>query len=276
MGKSVNIKAAYVIAAAAVILTAVEFFVGSFPVELFRFPINLLCIALWLVCLSIIYRQRTTSVTARFMLSPSATWLSLALVAGVGITLGLERKPSSDAWIVVAAILFVLSHLTLITIRGWRNAKGIRWRFVLLHLGLIIALGAGFWGAPDREQLRIAVSPTPNDQAYNIDGEPRILGYELRLNSFDIELTANGTPKSCMAEVDVDGHRTAISVNHPYSRTWCEKIYLIRLDGEVCILEVVREPWQWLTTTGIVLLIAGAVMMFLYGPRHSTTENREQ
>jgi uncharacterized membrane protein HdeD (DUF308 family) len=34
-----------------------------------------------------------------------------------------------------------------------------------------------------------------------------------------------------------------------------------------CVVEVVREPWRWLSVVGIVMLIVGAVLMFAAGPR---------
>lgn len=279
MGRSLNISAVVAVVVV-IVMVAVELIVGSFPVSIFRFPVNFLCIALWLLILGHIYRERATSHLARFMLSARVTWLSLALVAAVGIFLGLERKPSSDAWPVVAAILFVLSHLVLITLRGWRNAHGIRWRFMLLHLGLILALGAGFWGTPDREQLRIAVGADPSDEAYTMDGTMRLLGYTLRLEDYDITLDDSGAPQHYEAIVDVDGHRESIRINHPYSRSWQESIYLISLGHSAtgdtyCILEVVCEPWQWLSKAGIVMLIMGAVGMFLRGPRRGSNDKRE-
>lgn len=272
MGSRSNIGVAVVVAVVAVALIVMEVSVGSFPCDIFRFPVNILAMALWLALLGIVYKQRATSPVARFMLSRRAVWLSFTLVAGVGIALGLERKPSSDAWVVVAAILFILSHLVLITLRGWRTAQGVRWRFTLLHLGLILALGAGFWGAPDREQLRIAIDREPNDEAYTMSGARRILDYELTLEDYDIRLDDSGMPRHYEAVVGIDGESHAIRVNHPYARSWQEKIYLISIgegtSGEVyCIVEIVREPWQWLSMAGIVMLIAGAVMMFLGGPR---------
>lgn len=263
------------VAAVAIGTVVAESLLGSFPVALFSFPLNILTLALWATLITLIYRRGKESAFARFMLSNKALWLSFLLIAGVGITLGLERKPSSDSWPVVVAILFVLSHLTFVTLRGWRNARGIRWRFTIIHLGLLVALGSGFWGAPDREQLRIAVDVRPNDEAYTITGEPRILDYTLSLNDHTIELSENGVPKHYEAEVAIDGtdsHRATIRVNHPYALSWSEKLYLISFgqstSGQTyCILEIVREPWQWLTMTGIVMLIVGAVMMFLGGPR---------
>lgn len=271
-----NIRIAICVAVVAVAMAVMDFAAGSFPVDIFRFPVNILTMALWLALLGIVYKQRATSPVARFMFSQSAVWLSFSLVAMVGITLGLERRPSSDAWIVVAAILFILSHLVLITLRGWRTAQGIRWRFTLLHLGLILALGAGFWGAPDREQLRIAVDREPNDEAYTMSGTPRILDYTLTLEDYDIRLDDSGMPRHYEAVIGIGGTSHAIRVNHPYARTWQEKIYLISLGDEYCILEIVREPWQWLSMAGIVMLIAGAVMMFLGGPRRGGNDKTER
>lgn len=280
MVKSLNIKAICWIAAIAVITVAAELVFGSFPVAIFSFPINVLSLALWLTLLSIIYKQRQSSPIARFMLSQGAVWLSFTLMAAVSIFLGLERKPSSDSWPVIIAILFILSHLVLITMRGWRNTKGVRWRFTILHLGLILALGAGFWGAPDREQLRIAVDSRPNDEAYYTDGTPHILGHTLRLEDYDIEYSESGAPEHYEAIVAIDDTLATISVNHPYALTWSERIYLISLGqsptGETyCILEIVSEPWQWLSTAGIVMLIIGAVMMFIGGPRRNVEPQKK-
>lgn len=272
MGFKNNIGVIVWIAVVAVAMVIMQFVVGDFPVDIFRFPVNILALVLWLTLLGLLYKQRTTSPLMRFILSSRSLWLTFTLIAGVGIWLGLERKPSSDAWVVVASILYILSHLIFITLRGWRNARGIRWRFTLLHLGLIFALGAGFWGAPDREQLRIAIDSKPNDQAYTMAGEPRILDYTLTLEDYDIRHDAKGMPEHYEAQIGIDNEHHTIRVNHPYARSWQEKIYLISFGrsttGETyCILEIVREPWQWLSMAGILMLIAGAVMMFLGGPR---------
>lgn len=277
MGRGTNINIAIWGCVVATVTVALELLVGSFPVNIFRFPVNILTMVLWGAMLGIIYKQRTTSAIARFMLSSEAMWLSFTLMAAMGIYLGLEHKPSSDAWPAVVALLFILSNLTLITLRGWRNTQGIRWRFTLLHLGLILALGAGFWGAPDREQLRIAIDSTPSDQAYTMAGEPRLLDYELSLVDACTEYGDDGTPHQFNATIMVDGVAATISVNHPYDYSWMEKIYLISISDNAgaepyCIVEVVREPWQWLSMTGIVMLIVGAVLMFLGGPRRGGNE----
>jgi LPXTG-motif cell wall-anchored protein len=60
-------------------------------------------------------------------------------------------------------------------------------------------------------------------------------------------------------------------VNHPYNYTIAEKVYLVSVsnpaDGEYVVLEIVDEPWQWLSAAGIVMLILGGVLLFIRGPR---------
>ena len=255
-----------------------EVCLGSFPVGIFRFPLNILMLALWTTILTMLYRGRAHSACARFMLSRDATWLSLAMVVAIGITLGLERKPSSTAWPAVCSLLFVQSHLLLVILRGWRNKKGVRWRFCLTHIGLLLALGAGFWGAPDREQLRTPVHRFPSGEAYTMEGEPRRLPYTLELKDFRIEHSENGTPTHYEAQLMVDDAMVTLRVNHPYARTISEKIYLVSFSttpsGEqYAIVEIVNEPWQWLSAMGIILLIAGAMLLFIQGPRKLKIEN---
>ncbi len=255
----------------------VEVCFGSFPVGLFRFPLNVLVLALWMMLLAMMYRGRAHNACARFMLSREATWLSLALIAAIGITLGLQLKPSSTACPTVCSLLFVLSHLQFVIMRGWRNGKGIRWRFCLAHIGLFLALGSGFWGAPDREQLRAPVQRYPSNEAYTMEGEERRLPYTLELKDFSIEEAENGTPTHYEAQIMVDGTMVTLRVNHPYARTISEKIYLVSFStsphGErYAIVEIVSEPWQWLSAAGIIMLLAGAMLLFVQGPRKLKVE----
>ena len=252
----------------------VQAIVGAFPLSIVRFPLNVILMALWLVLLVELYRRRDRSKVAQVLLSQAATVISLVLMAAVGIVLGLQREPASTAWPTVVAVLFVLSHLTLVTLRGWRNATGVRWRFVVNHAGLWLALVAGFWGAPDREQVRaMVIREVPTREAYDMSGRTTTLDCELQLVDFKIDYYAEGQPSMYEAVVSVDGESATLRVNHPHNRTWSEMIYLVSYEVEspdrarYCVVEVVREPWRWLSVVGIVMLIAGAVLMFARGPR---------
>jgi hypothetical protein len=266
------------IAVAAVVATALllQLLVGNFPLDIFAFPLNIVAMALWVAVAFILYKNRATSTLAQSLLSMRATWLSLGTMVAIGLYLGLQSDPNSTAWLVVVGILFTLTHLLLITMRGWRTPCGIRWRFTLLHAGLIIALGAGFWGAPDRVQLRTMVTPMkPTTHAYHLDGTMTKIDYELQLRELDAKYNESGMPTHFSATIAVDNKDVTLYVNHPYNRTISEKIYLVSVNaqGSYCVVEIVREPWQWASLAGIVLLLVGAFMLFLRGPRH--TANRE-
>ena len=280
----VNIKKVIVfesIAVAAVVATALllQLLVGNFPLDIFAFPLNIVAMALWVAMAYILYKNRATSTLAQSLLSMRATWLSLGSMVAIGLYLGLQSEPNSTAWLVVVGILFTLTHLLLITMRGWRTPSGIRWRFTLLHVGLIIALGAGFWGAPDRVQLRTMVSPQkPIAHAYHLDGTMTNLDYALQLNQCEAEYNEMGMPTHFKAVVGIDNEEVTLRVNHPYNRTLGEKIYLVSIGQSpdtgtpYCIVEIVREPWQWLSLAGIVMLLMGAVMLFIRGPRHAANK----
>lgn len=260
------------------ILVAIPFIAGlaldwlapAFPIDIFRFPLNILAMVLWLAITIELYRQRGRWAISHIMLSPGATTLSLATIAALGILFGIERTPSTTAYTTIIALIFVMTHLALITLRGWRNNRGIRWRFVVNHLGLLIAIGAAFWGAPDREELRAVITrERPTTEAYDMDGNLRVLDHAIELRDFEVEYYDDGTPLRYEAKILIDNEIATIRVNKPYNATLAEAVYLISYDTasadecRYCIVEIVREPWRYATTAGIALMLVGAVMMFV-------------
>jgi hypothetical protein len=194
------------------------------------------------------------------------------MIVVIGITLGLQRKPSTTAWPLVLSLLFLQSHVLFVVLRGWRNRKGIRWRFCMTHIGLLLAVGAGFWGAPDREKWRAPVYHFSSNEAFTPEGRLKLLPYTMELKDFSIQQSESGAPTHYEAQLLVDGKMATLKVNHPYERTLSEKMYLVSFsslpNGEkYAIIEIVNEPWQWVSATGIIMLIAGAVLLFIQGPK---------
>lgn len=272
-----------VVGALALLSAIIQIVVGNFPLSLFRFPLSLILFVAWVAMIAILYKRFGESRVVQSLLSRRATWLSIGLLVAVGLWLGLQREPASTAWPTVVALLFVLLHLALVTLRGWRNEGGVRWRFLLNHLGLWLALAAGFWGAPDREELRsIVARDVPTHEVFDSEGRISRVEYELQLADFEVKYYADGTPSSFVAQVVVDGRQVALQVNHPYRRTWNETLYLVSYDAapqgeqvQYCIVEIVRDGWRWLALMGIVMMLAGAVLLFFAGPRGNATLERE-
>ena len=61
-----------------------------------------------------------------------------------------------------------------------------------------------------------------------------------------------------------------LRVNHPYQIRFGEDLYLSGYDTvsqEYCILQIVREPWRYVTLAGIIMILAGALLLFIGGPK---------
>lgn len=243
--------------------------IAPFPMVFFRFPMNIILMALWLYGVVELYRRGAKSVVARYLLSVSATVTSIFVLAVGCIVMGLQRRPATDSYLFLMAILFALTQLTMVTLRGWRNSSGVRWLFLLCHAGLLLVLAAGFWGAPDKDVMRMRVTAEPSREMLYENGSRGVVDYTLALKDLRVEYYSNGTPSSYEADVEVADRVVTLSVNHPYRVSMGEHIYLTSVDekGSTCIVQLVRQPWQKVTLAGIVMLIAGAVLMFLRGPR---------
>jgi hypothetical protein len=249
----------------AIALSVAQWLFGSFPLDFFAAPMNLLLGALWLVALWEGYCRRATSKLVQYLLSAEATYIALVVAVVVAVALGLQSEPATTSWLVVGGLLFVQSVLTLVLLRGWRNDSGVRWRFLATHVGLWLAVTSALLGAPDKEILRLQVGAEPTREAVNEQGRKSFLDYELRLEHFDMTQSESGAPERFCATVEVDGKEVDIEVNSPYSHHYGEDIYLVNYAADGCVLQIVREPWRGVTAAGVVVMLLGAVVLFLQG-----------
>ncbi len=254
-----------VLATMVVVLLLVQCIFGNFPLWFFAAPMNLLVGALWLMAIWECFRHRKMLATVQYMLSAEAAYVALLLLVVMAVVLGLQREPVSTSWFIVGGFVYVLTVLSFVILRGWRNARGVRWRFLITHLGLWLAVVSAFLGAPDKQVLRVEVGDNPTREAVNEQGEFHFLDYDLRLIHFDMEQSDGGAPKRFCATVAIDDEEVDIEVNRPYSYRYGEDIYLVSYSTSGCMLQIVREPWRAVTAAGVVMLLIGAMMLFLQG-----------
>ena len=237
----------------------------------FAFPLNILLAVLWTVCLVWLWKNHSSGRIVRFMLSPAATVSALTLLAGACLWIGLSGdRGFVQSVFFVALLLYVQTVVFLVVLRGWRRADGVvRWRFLLIHLGLLLALGAGYWGSPDSSEMRVVLSSGESSmKVYRPDGSAVGLGYELRLQDYDAEVSDEGKPVHYEAVVSVDSDKPVrVTVNHPYGVRFGEDIYLASVSENGCVFQIVREPWRWFALAGIIMMLVGAFMLFIKGPR---------
>ena len=236
----------------------------------FAFPLNLLLAILWFGAWVWLWKRIPSGRVVRFMLSPAATVSALLMLVVSCLWIGFSGDREFVQTIpFVALLLYVQTVVFLVTLRGWRRPCGmVRWRFMLIHAGLLLALGAGFWGAPESVEMRLPLAGgQTSEMAYTMDGRVAALGYELTLEDFRMETSDDGKPSYYEAKVSVDGDEAVkITVNHPYSVHFGEDIYLASVSDAGCVFQIVREPWRYFTLAGIMMLLAGAFLLFIKGP----------
>jgi hypothetical protein len=207
----------------------------------------------------------------RFLLSPAATILAISILIGSCLWLGICGDTGFvESVPFVLVLLYVQTVVLLITLRGWKTPSGvIRWRFLLLHAGLLLALGSGFWGAPDSYEMRVALERgQETSSAFRMDGREDGLGYTLRLIDYSAEFSEDGKPVHYEASVSFDGDvPVVLRVNDPYAVSSGEDIYLASVSPQHCVLQIVREPWRYFALAGIVMMLCGAFLLFINGPK---------
>ena len=270
-----------------------QLLMGNFDVSFLAFPLNIIFALIWLFSLWILFKEYGKTRFTRFLSSPKASALSIGLFICGCLVIGLFPQLSDSAaemrkgipaslgcynfmtsWIFIALLLFLLSNLYLITLNSWQHRKKSRIRFLLNHAGLWLALFAGFFGSSDTQTLRIPVyKGEPARQAFDMNGAARYLDYEIELNSFSVEYYPNGQPSRFTANVRMGRETASLEVNHPYSYRLGEDIYLSGYDMEngdeskYCILQIVKQPWKYVMVAGILMMLAGAVLLFINGPK---------
>lgn len=250
---------------------ALQFMTGSFPVSFMAFPLNLIFFMIWFAGMLWIWRAGRRSLFVRFILSPGATFTAIGLLLVSVLVMGLTGwRWVVSTWFFVALMLYFQTVLLFVILRGWREATAtgarlgaVRWRFVFLHAGLLVAVASAFWGAPDSETLRVKAERGG------------------QLKDFVLEFSSEGIPSMFKAVVDIDGKEVELQVNHPYNRRFGEDVYLLSYDASAasgdevryCVLQIVREPWKYGAAAGIVMILAGALMLFVGGPRRNNSND---
>ena len=255
----------------------IQAFAGYFPAEAFAFPINAAVLFAALAGLWVLWREKPGGAVCRWLASGNA---SIALIAGFLICcliLGMKMQDADAAsfpgfgnvrrtWWFILISIALMANLFVVILS--RRKKGIR--FILNHIGVLVALIGCFFGAPDHTVSRAIVSGEAVHEAVGENGEIVPLPATMKLDGFNVELDQRGNVRNYRALIDVDGKKVDLRVNHPYRISISEDVYLTSYDRDnpepqYCIVEVVRQPWKYLIWAGIVMMMAGGILMFARG-----------
>ena len=255
----------------------IQAFAGYFPAEAFAFPINAAVLFAALAGLWVLWREKPGGAVCRWLASGNA---SIALIAAFLICcliLGMKMQHADAVsfpgfgnvrrtWWFILISIALMANLFVVILS--RRKKGIR--FILNHIGVLMALIGCFFGAPDHTVSRAIVSGEAVHEAVGENGEIVPLPAAMKLDGFNVELDQRGNVRNYMALIDVDEKKVELRVNHPYRISISEDVYLTSYDRDnpepqYCIVEVVRQPWKYLIWAGIVMMMAGGILMFARG-----------
>lgn len=265
---------------------ALQLLTGNIPISFLSFPLNLVLALIWAGSVFILWKNRRKSGFVGFMLSKAGTISSILLFLTFSLVIGLTGKRNLvSTWVFAAVLLYFQTVLLFVILRGccqsFPDGKGkIRWRFLLNHAGLLLAVSSAFWGASDSDTLYVrAIKNHPVKEAIRIDGTGTWLPYDLELKDFRMEEYDNGVPSMFEADIAIDGQSVTLRVNEPYSVSFGSDIYLngydvaSGADSSYCILQIVREPWKYAAVAGILMMLTGAMLLFINGPERRKSEN---
>ena len=263
--------------------------VGPVMWDALAWPVNGIVLAGFLLLIAIIYLFRKKVAIFRFVGTYQAAIPALVYAVVLTIVMGLIRQNPDGQWldnmlvfwpfvliyvfmalilgqVVIRQLVMVISHFSLITSH----------LSLLSHLGLFLAMTTATLGNADMQRLKmVAMLGEPEWRAVSPYGTIQEMPMTIELKRFVMETYDDGSPKRFASDIlirtkDDEQMLTTVDVNKPVEVDgW--KIYQYSYDtqmgpkSEISILELVSDPWLPLVYTGIYMLLAGAVGMFVFG-----------
>jgi hypothetical protein len=271
---------------------ALQLSVGPVVWEAYTWPVNGIMLAGFMVMLTVMVYLRKKMYAFQWMSTYQAAIPAMVYAVVLTIIMGLTRQQVDGTWLnnMLSFWPFVLIYIYLTVILGltihrrlrkiFRGKGSIKHDipFMLNHLGLFIALTTATLGNADMQRVKmITAINEPEWRALTQEGAVKEMPLAIELKQFIMETYDDGSPKRFASEIHVltktgKNIETTVDVNKPYEVDgW--KIYQYGYDtqmgaqSQISILELVRDPWLPWVYTGIYMMLAGAVCMFVIGGR---------
>lgn len=270
-----------VIVAFYVFLFALQYVSGNVDAALFAFPVNVISLVAVLSLSTLFSIRYPDNSLVRFLRSAALSRFVIISLAVMSVAGGLLPPyvcfQSSVPFVAVFALLLLNLFLAVLhRLRSFTLRRDVS--FVVLHTGLLFLLSGGFAGAPDVRKSTLFVSSVcPESMSVSEDGSVTTLPYALQLRGFVVEKdSVTGIPVTYMARLTTyeigktglgDGVEKSVEVNNPLALSRTERLYL--LDYEMpdadtvsrCRMLVVCQPWQYVMDAGLVILVAGLLLL---------------
>ena len=269
---------------------ALQLCVGQVKWEAFAWPVNGYVFGGFLILIAIAFLLRKKVYAFQFLSTYQAAIPAMVYAVVLTIIMGLTRQKAGGTWLndMLSFWPFVLIYVYIAVILGviiLRRIINFQFSifnlkrdipFLLNHLGLFLALTTATLGNADMQRLKmITAVGEPEWRALDANGVVKEMPLSIELKKFIMETYDDGSPKRFASEIRIQTKtrkdiETTVDVNKPYEADgW--KIYQFGYDtqmganSQISILELVSDPWLPLVYTGIYMMLAGAVCMFVFG-----------
>jgi len=265
-----------------------ELSVGPIDWDAFRWPVNGIVLAGFLMLIAVIFLLRKRVYGFQFIGTYKAVIPALVYAIVLTIIMGLTRQTVDGVWLnnMLSFWPFVLTYVYIAVILGQiilrrmlHFTSGRRdVPFLLNHLGLFLAMTTATLGNADMQRLKmITMKGEPEWRALTSQQQIVEMPIAIELKEFIMETYDDGSPRRFASDIQIltktgKNIRTTVEVNKPVEvEGW--KIYQYGYDtqmgpmSQISILELVSDPWLPLVYTGIYMMLAGAVCMFILGGR---------
>ena len=269
-----------------------ELSVGPVDWDAFRWPVNGVVLAGFLALIAIIFLLRKRVYGFQFIGTYKAAIPALAYAVVLTIVMGLTRQTVDGVWLnnMLSFWPFVLIYVYIAVILGQIILRRIincqlsiinlkrDIPFLLNHLGLFLAMTTATLGNADMQRLKmITVKGEPEWRALTSQQQIVEMPIAIELKEFIMETYDDGSPRRFASDIQIltksgKNIQTTVEVNKPVEVDgW--KIYQYGYDtqmgamSQASILELVSDPWLPLVYTGIYMMLAGAVCLFVFGKR---------
>ena len=269
-----------------------QLIVGPVEWEVFAWPVNGVIMAALLLLIAAMYGLRKSVYAFQFIGTYQAAIPTMVYAVALTIVMGLTRQTGHGSWLnsmltfwpfvlIYALVAVILGLVVLRQVRSWA-AVGFaiaKFRFSLLfHLGLFVAMTTATLGNADMQRVKMVVSKEqPEWRALDERGNVHEMPLGIQLKKFVMETYEDGSPRRYASEILIQTKKgepteATVDVNKPVE-TGGWKIYQYGYDTQmgaqsaISILELVSDPWLPAVYTGIYMMLAGAVCMFVLGGR---------
>ena len=280
-----------------------ELSVGPVVWDAFAWPANVIVLAGFLAIIALIFIFRKKVYAFQFIGTYQAAIPAMVYAVVLTIIMGLTRQRLRvgeldsgmqvggtwlnnmlSFWPFVLVYVYIAVILGAIILRRIHNSQFTIHNlkrdvpFLLNHLGLFIALTTATLGNADMQRVKMICGiGEPEWRALEQNGSVKEMPIAIELKKFIMETYDDGSPKRFASEIQIltktgKNIETTVDVNKPYEVDgW--KIYQYGYDtqmgaeSQISILELVSDPWLPFVYTGIYMMLAGAVCMFVIGGR---------